>query len=209
MALMSPLDYSTFSLLRAWYKFLSKKCYESYIKQVETSFCAYSKFFWDFVRENKKISNLPSAVILNGITSVNSTTMYKLFSQHFSSAFSPENINVDISSSGGIPYDLPSSCNIILSDVESSLVKLRLTKLVGPDVFSVFFIYNLRCVLYFPLFLIYNKSLSGGVFPDIWKTSSVTTLFKLGDTKDASYIPFSIYQSSCQTTRVICFEVHT
>ncbi|KAL4132099.1 hypothetical protein QTP88_009314 [Uroleucon formosanum] len=34
-----PIDYSTFSLLRAKFKFLSKKCYENYIKRIEASFC--------------------------------------------------------------------------------------------------------------------------------------------------------------------------
>jgi len=37
-ATMSPLEYSTFSYLRTRYKFLSKKCYDNYIKQVESFF---------------------------------------------------------------------------------------------------------------------------------------------------------------------------
>lgn len=192
-ASMAPLDYSTFSLLRARYKFFSKKCYDSYIKRVETSFCTNPKSFWGFVRKNKKVSNMPSTVNLNGISSVDRTSMCELFSKHFSSVFSPVDINVDISSSGGLPYELPSSCNICLSDVESGLAKLRLTKSVGPDGLSGSFIYNLRSVLCFPLFLIYSKSLFEGVFPDIWKISSVTPIFKSGDiTEVINYRPISI-----------------
>lgn len=124
--------------------------------------------------------------------------------------FPPQSLNVGSCGPGGLPYDLPSSCNISVSDVESSLANLRLTKSVGPDGLSGFFIYNLRSVLCFPLFLIFNKSLSEGVFPDIWKLSLVTPIFKSGDITDV--INFSInqyHQSSCQTTRVISFEVHT
>jgi len=125
---MSPLDYFTFSYLRAQYKSLSKKCYVNYIKQVETSFCTNPKSFWDFVRKNKKGNNLPTIVNLNGISSANTNTMCELFSKHFSSIFSPQSLNVDSCAPGGLPYDLPSSCNISLSGVESSLVNLRLTK---------------------------------------------------------------------------------
>jgi len=58
---------------------------------------------------------------------------------------------------------------------------------------QVFFIYNLRSVLCFPLFLIYNKSLSESVFSDIWKISSVTPIFKSGDVTDViNYRPISI-----------------
>lgn len=79
---------------------------------------------------------------------------------------------------GVLPYELPSSCNIILNDVESDLAKLRLTKSVSPDCLSGFFIFNLRSVLCFPLLLIYSKSLFEGVFPDIWMISSITPIFK-------------------------------
>ena len=145
------------------------------------------------MQKNKKVSNMPSTVNLNGISSVDRTSMCELFSKHFSSVFSPVDINVDISSSGGLPYELPSSCNICLSDVESGLAKLRLTKSVGPDGLSGSFIYNLRSVLCFPLFLIYSKSLFEGVFPDIWKFSSVTPIFKSGDiTEVINYRPISI-----------------
>jgi len=92
--------------------------------------------------------------------------MCNLFSKHLSSVFSPDDLNIDISSFSGSPYELRSACNINLSNVESSLAKLRLTKSVGPDILSG---YNLRSVLCFPLIIIYRKSLSEGVFPDIWK----------------------------------------
>lgn len=136
-----------------------KKCYDNYIKQVETSFCTNPKSFWDFVRKNKKGSNLPATVNLNGIFSSNRNTMCELFSKHFSSVFSPQSLNVDSCGPGGLPYDLPSSCNISLSDVASSLANLRLTKLVGPDGLSgfLFTTLGLSCVFhYFSFFIKYH-----------------------------------------------------
>lgn len=106
------------------------------------------------------------------------------FSLKILAPFSPNNLNVDTSSLSGSSYELPSTCNISLSDVKSSLTKLRLTNSIGPDGLSGTFIYNLRSVLCFPLFLIYSKSLCEGVFHDIWKTSTVTPIFKTGDVSD-------------------------
>lgn len=96
----------------------------------------------------------------------------------------PTDLNVNISSFSGSPYELPSACNISLSGVKSSLAKLHLTNSVRPDSLSGTFIYNLRSVLCFSLFIIYSKSLSESVFPNIWKISSVIRIFKTGDVSD-------------------------
>lgn len=68
-ATMSPHEYSTFSYLRARYKFLSKKCYDNYIKQVETLFVPIPNLFGILSGKIKKGSNLPNTVNLNGIPS--------------------------------------------------------------------------------------------------------------------------------------------
>lgn len=106
------------------------------------------------------------SIKLNCIASVDRTTMDELFSKHFSSIFSPDGIHFNISTNGGSPYELPSSCNIQLSDVVSSLAKLCLTNSAGPGGLPGSFICNLRSVLYFPIILIYSKSVPEGVFPD-------------------------------------------
>ena len=52
--------------------------------------------------------------------------------------------------------------------------------------------YHLKSVLCYPLLLIFNKSLSEGLFPDIWKVSSVSPIFKSGDKSNVSnYRPIS------------------
>lgn len=49
------LNYSIFSLMSACCKFMSKKCYKSYIKCIETSFSTNPKFFWNLWVEIKKL----------------------------------------------------------------------------------------------------------------------------------------------------------
>ena len=52
---------------------------------------------------------------------------------------------------------------------------------------------NLVKLIKGPLAHIYNLSLNSGVFPDIWKTTKVTSLYKKGDKYDMkNYRPLSI-----------------
>jgi hypothetical protein len=51
----------------------------------------------------------------------------------------------------------------------------------GPDGISARLLYKYRESIVFHLFNLFRHSLDEGVFPDIWKTSSVTPVFKSGD----------------------------
>jgi len=115
------------------------------------------------VRKNKKKgSNTPSLIKLNVIFSIDKTIVCEIFSTNLSYVLSPNKLNIDTSSFSGLPYELPSTCNISLSNVDSSLAKLRFTNSVGPDGLLGTFIYNFRFVFCFPLFLIYSKYLYEG-----------------------------------------------
>lgn len=55
------------------------------------------------------------------------------------------------------------------------------------------FLYNIRSVLCFPLWLLFRRSMDDGIFPSMLKISSVTPVFKSGDKSDAvNYRPISI-----------------
>jgi len=58
---------------------------------------------------------------------------------------------------------------------------LRNVKSLGSDRLPGTFLFNLKSFLSVPLWLIFRRSLDEGVFPSIWKLSSVTPIFKSGD----------------------------
>ena len=49
-----------------------------------------------------------------------------------------------------------------------------------------YFVKRLRFLLLKPLLLLFNKSLSYGIFPDLWKNSFVFPIYKEGDKSDVS-----------------------
>lgn len=66
-------------------------------------------------------------------------------------------------------------------------------KTVGPGVLFSIFLYQLRSIKAFPLFLIFWRSLDEGIFPSILKLSSVTPIHKSDNKSNiTNYRPISI-----------------
>jgi len=64
---------------------------------------------------------------------------------------------------------------------------------IGPDGISARLLYNCRDYIVYSLFILFRRSLDEGVFPDVWKTYSVTPVYKSGDSSLVSnYRPISI-----------------
>jgi len=83
------------------------------------------------------------------------------------------------------------SC-ISFADVMERLDKLSVAKGPGPDGIHPRFIKNCALSLCEPLLIIYNKSLSEGVFPTLWKVAYISPIHKSGPAGDVSnYRPIS------------------
>uniref|UniRef100_A0A2S2R2Y8 RNA-directed DNA polymerase from mobile element jockey n=1 Tax=Sipha flava TaxID=143950 RepID=A0A2S2R2Y8_9HEMI len=192
-ATKKPDDYDKFSFLRSKYKLLSRICYKQYIEYAENNICSDPKEFWNFVRKNKSSHNLPKSVSLNGVFSNNDKDVADLFSKLFDSVYTLTNVTNNSYTSPHLPFDLPSNCNFNVNDVEASLAKLRGVKSVGPDGLSGDFLFTLKSVLCYPLWLLFRKSLDSGVFPEYLKLNAVIPIFKNGDTSDVvNYRPIAI-----------------
>jgi hypothetical protein len=188
----SPQDYEVFSNLRARYKSESKKCYNSFLTHTETMLNLNPRSFWDFVRKNKCNNGIPNTVHFDGLQCSGNASVSNLFSSYFNTVYvsQPLNNHPIIPSS---QYALPSNCSFSMEDVETGLEKLKNVKSVGPDGISGTFLYNIKSSLCFPLWLIFRRSMDAGVFPSMFKMSSVTPIFKSGDKSNVkNYRPISI-----------------
>jgi hypothetical protein len=68
-----------------------------------------------------------------------------------------------------------------VDEVQSVLLKLDVSKGAGPDGISPLILKNCASAFARPLSLLFNRSLSTCVFPEIWKLSYVTPIFKKGN----------------------------
>ena len=78
-------------------------------------------------------------------------------------------------------------------DVYKILSNLDTSKATGPDEIGNRILKEIASPISRPLCRLFNKCLSAGTFPDIWKTARVTVLHKKGDMdKCENYRPISI-----------------
>jgi len=190
----SRLDYNTYSELRAKCKRLSKSDYQAYIKNTEVMLYHKPATFWKYTRDLNHSSSIPCTVRLINETACTPLDSAILFSKYFSSVFnSPLPSSTPLPHYNTYPYALPSNCHFNIDDVHAALSNLKNNSSNGPDGISARLLYNCRDSMVYPLFILFRRSIDEGVFPDIWKTCSVTPVYKSGDPSFVSnYRPISI-----------------
>jgi hypothetical protein len=79
------------------------------------------------------------------------------------------------------------------SDVTSALKKLKPKLTAGPDNIPAVLLKDCASVLAYPLQLVFNLALKTCKFPEIWKLSSISPIFKKGSrTQVENYRPISL-----------------
>jgi len=63
-------------------------------------------------------------------------------------------------------------------DIFKVIVNFKSKNSTGPDGFSSVFLKNLAPSISVPLMLIFCQSFQSGAIPDIWKTATITPVFK-------------------------------
>lgn len=192
-SLFDPLDYKAFSLTRAKCNHLSRQCYRAFVKRTENSLIKDPNKFWDFIRKSHSDNTVPKSLSLNGVLSSSEQESVNLFATHFSSVYTKSSIDID-SRNLDIPcFDLPNNCSFTQRDVFHKLSSLRNVTSIGPDGISGDFLYNLRHVISFLLWVLFHLSLDQGIFPEIWKISSLTPIPKSNNTSEVeNYRPIAI-----------------
>lgn len=183
-------------------KLLSKRAdklisadYKSYINNIESSIKSNPKYFWTFIKSQRNnSSSLPSSMQLLDKSAETGSDICNLFSSHFSSTFTISNFN-NITVCPPVPPCLDSLYKIELSEetILGVINNINASKGAGPDGIPPMFIKKSAKILTVPLKIIFNKSLSNGSFPAIWKLANVIPVYKKGDrTFVNNYRPISI-----------------
>lgn len=170
-------DYSRFSELRRKSKNLMNYDYLRYVSSCENNIKSDPKNFWKFVSSSRRDSGIPSAISYNEQTAVNPNDVSQLFATYFKSVYEPYT---------QIPFGTPLSVNnlnvfsIVLTedDVLRKLKGLNPNKGAGSDGIPSCFAKNCAEGLCKPLFAIFKQSLNSGTFPQLWKTSYLSPIFK-------------------------------
>lgn len=193
----SNSHYLSFQNLRAQCKALSKICYENYLDNVEMNIDKNVKFFWNHFNKLKFNQGYPLNMHLDDVESSDGQVIADLFAKNFSSVYN-SNSNYTYNDEQ-FPFlnriDL-NSCHLSVTDISFGLKSLNISSGTGPDKVPSICLKNCADTLSYPLFIIFNKSLKVGIFPEMWKTCFAIPVYKSGDKSDIRNYRPVIKQSS-------------
>lgn len=160
---------------------VNREEYEEYIKNIGVSLKSDPKRFWNFVNNKRKSNGLPCKLNYNEISATTDSDKANLFADFFSSVYTAH--SPDDSFSNDINSRPDHNCwNITVSpeSVQMALESMDISKGRGPDGMPPIFLRQCAESLVAPLCLIFEKSLSDGVYPDMFKVGRVIPIHKSG-----------------------------
>ena len=183
-------DYLLFNQLRTRCKLLSSICWKNYTSKSERAISENVKSFWSFTNSLRGINHLPTHIYHNNSVIDDDSMIANCFANFFESVY-VSNVETDFAVDCESVIDI-SNIDISISEVFERITKLQLNSLAGTDNIPPLFFVSCKFIMSRVLWTIFNKSLSCGVFPDTWKRSIVTPIFKSGDkTLVSNYRPIS------------------
>ena len=164
--------------------------YKQYLSRLESNVNKNIKSFRSYVRRFKKGNSLPPTIHLQDRSASGRRSICNLLAEHFSSVFTCESL---INPPAKCLTEMLIFMQIDKQELISALSRLDDNVKSGPEGIPPYFIKRLKFSLLPPLSKLYNKCLSVGRFPDIWKESYILPIHKEGDKSDVSnYRPISI-----------------
>ena len=154
-----------------------------------------SKMFWQFINSKRNANGFPSYMCYLDNGSSNTSVICNLLVDYFKSVDSNSDSSPLSHLSSLNPIFNNSTLNLSLSDVESALLTINDNTSVDMYGMAKFFLKNCAMNISLPIFLIFNKSLSSGIFLDDWKLSQIAPIRKSGCKEDIrNYRPISKIQ---------------
>lgn len=195
----NPRDYDEFALLRNRQRIVQKICFNNFTNNVERYIRHNPKYFWKYVKSKRGGSNYPKQFSIGDQILNEPNNICAAFNSFFESAFVRPNFASQVS----LPAPDDISCyhdGEILSYVQVSkelvlsfLNSLDISKGPGCDSVPPIFLRSCAESLALPVSILFQRSLSDGIFPNIWKTALIVPIHKRGSrTKIENYRPISI-----------------
>jgi len=174
--------YDEFRKQRSLFKYTERSCRKVYISGLQSNVINNPRKFWAYAKLKDKKMDLPGTMHLHELSADTGEGIVNLFSDHFKTIYSYDN---EQSSDSDLNYDILThkvfdNFNLSFDEVLNGLLSLKDSLSAGPDDIPVVFIKNLATDLTEPLLIIFNESLSTGLFPSEWGKSLITPVYKKG-----------------------------
>lgn len=179
--------------------------YKIFNAKVEKDMVDNPKEFWRYVNLKKGSSNIPSTMTYDKSLISGPKNIADAFATYFQSVFNPP------SNFSGDGPDICSGVlhipNITENEISAALEKLKRKNTAGPDRIPSIFLKDCSPTLVKPLFILFNKILTGGVIPKLWKISKIVPILKKGDRKAIeNYRPIALINNFAKIFEMVIFN---
>ena len=201
-------NYNVFQKLRAEFKTEKQLAYKQYILKIENEIKDNPNKFWTFLNSKKSLPSLPLNMRYNDTDIDSPLEIVSAFADHFSKSFSKSSVNFRPNNLDAIsPNSILHLTDISPNDVEKAIKRIRPNMTMGPDNIPAFFIRDCAIILATPLCFIYNTIFKTCSFPDVWKISKITPIFKKGSINDiTNYRPITIICNFSKILEIILYD---
>lgn len=204
-----PLVLEEFKFLRNKIKVDINHSYKVYCANIENNLKFNPGKFWKFINDKRNSNGLPGNMTYreNNINN-NSKDIANAFADCFQNSY----ILSDYSDRINEPVNSANADNIQLKkfsteEVLKSIKKIKPKSTAGPDKIPAFILYDCAHVFCTPLTIIFNLSISTNKYPDIWKVSKITPVYKKGDrNKIENYRPITIIDNFSKCLEILVHE---
>lgn len=177
-------DYVIYNELKQQYRHCLDSAYTEYLRKTQSDLIENPANFWSYVSSKRKTAGFPSTMTFKGRTANNLDEVCHLFASFFGGVYTTDEDNADIQSE---PFEYESVnigfLNLSQNEVRKSILSMAINKGGGPDKIPPKLLVNCADSLSFPLYVLFNRSLSSGIFPSRWKVSHITPIHKSGSRK--------------------------
>ena len=171
------------------------------------------KKFWQYVKSKTQsfsgIGDLRIKIRNNAVLVDDDSEKAEQFSRYFSKIYTLESTDEFVKLPDRMPHNSMPKIIITEPKVAEKLSKLKLDNSPGPDLIHPRVLFELRNVIVGPLTTLFCESMRQGLVPDVWKTSTVSVLYKKGRKDDiGNYRPISLTCIICKIMEsIICDQV--
>lgn len=191
----SSEDYLSFCTIFEDFKTLLSTLYNEYLVRVRQNIFVNPRSFFNFINCKKKSDGYPAILEFKGSSSSDVSVLTNFFASFFSEIYDVNSSFYPDSSYISSLNQVSGSFNVndIALSREQVLYHLQLLdddSSFGPDGIPAIVLKNCADLLVDPLCVLFNLSLQSGVFPELWKKSFITPIFKKGSrSKIENYRP--------------------
>ncbi|XP_062537943.1 uncharacterized protein LOC134206265 [Armigeres subalbatus] len=179
-----------FKKLNSAYKIVSRLCFSQYQQNIQQNLRTRNKTLWKYINEQRNQAGLPTTMTLDEEVASTPQSICQLFADKFVSTYCNEVISdVTIAEAANNVPAVGITWATFFVDAEMirrANSQLKSSMSPGPDGIPSAFLKRHIELLLAPFQLIFNKSLSSGLFPSVWKTATMFPVYKKGDRKDVN-----------------------